>query len=160
MCIKCCSSGLYYQLQGSGAPLYKLVVYLQQGHSPTSNRSVACPRQDSMSPRRAHAGEGSCCPCSLQASYVENFVSNFPQCMPYPWRIDNFPLVKLGDLGHRTLILPGRSRWSVIRDFLVILGWDDRLCSNLKHPSAEHVVSTQRHYGGAKVIAHIHNDSS
>ncbi len=30
--------------------LYKLVVYFQQGHCPTSNKSVACPRQDSMSP--------------------------------------------------------------------------------------------------------------
>ncbi len=36
-------------------PLYKLVVYFQLGHCPTSNKSVACPRQDSMSPCRAHA---------------------------------------------------------------------------------------------------------
>ncbi len=36
-------------------PLCKLVVYFQQGHCPTSNKSVAGPRQDSMNPCRAHA---------------------------------------------------------------------------------------------------------
>ncbi len=45
--------------------LYKLVVYFQQGHCPiaTSNMSVACPRQDSMSPCRAYAVlSGTCVP--------------------------------------------------------------------------------------------------
>ncbi len=57
ICVKYCSSGLYYQL---GLvlkywSLYKLVVYFQQGHYPTSNKSVACPRPDRVSPLRAHA---------------------------------------------------------------------------------------------------------
>ncbi len=55
ICVKYCSSGLYYQLQGSCLTLHKLVVYFQQGHYPTANKSVACPRQDSMSPLRVHS---------------------------------------------------------------------------------------------------------
>ncbi len=56
MCMKYCSSVLYY-IPVAGLllkcwSLYKLVVYFQHGHCPTSNKS---PRQDSMSPCRAHA---------------------------------------------------------------------------------------------------------
>ncbi len=49
-------------------PLYKLVVYFQLGHSPTSNKSVACPRQDSMSPCRAHAVLSGTCNIHVRAS--------------------------------------------------------------------------------------------
>ncbi len=47
--------------------LYKFVVYFQQGHCPTSNKSVACPRQDSMNPLRAHAVLSG--PCNIYLTY-------------------------------------------------------------------------------------------
>ncbi len=55
-------------------PLYKLVVYFQKGHSPTSNKSVACPRQDSMSPCRAHVVLSGTCNIYMQVSLLREVI--------------------------------------------------------------------------------------
>ncbi len=50
VCMKQCSSVSVAGLMLKCWLMYKLVVYFQQGHCPTSYKSVACPRRDSMSP--------------------------------------------------------------------------------------------------------------
>ncbi len=63
-------------------PLYKLVVYFQQGHSPTSNKSVACMQWD-----RVHMWCGNYCVLTIHnvTAYAQNsqgHMLDFPKTLP------------------------------------------------------------------------------